>query len=283
MDESFAVTTRADASEPSVVVESELSTTPTDAAASTPSEIRFSYEQWLLYARDLRQAVAELEVKEAQRKALLEKLISAQEDERKRIALDIHDEVLQILGFNLMKIDLIERLWEQNRLDEAITHLRGLRDTIENSVNVLREIIADIRPPSLDVQGLLPTLDDYLNRLRADTGIHVTLNSELGRRQSPAVETLVYRLVQEALVNVRKHANATRVAVWLAARDGMIHVTIEDDGRGFNVEEAMRQSLARGSLGLHSIKERVELAGGSLSIESEIGAGCTIRFSVPSH
>ncbi|GIW06506.1 MAG: hypothetical protein KatS3mg060_1311 [Dehalococcoidia bacterium] len=240
-----------------------------------------SLEQQLIYARDLARAFAELEAKEAQRKNLLEKVISAQEDERRRIAIDIHDEVLQMLGFNLMKIDLIERLWEKGDYPLALEHLRGLRDTIESAINVLRDIITELRPPTLDVQGLLPTLDEYLKRFRNETGIAVSLSSRLGRRQSPTVETLIYRLVQEALVNTRKHAAATAVSVDLAAVGDQIQVTIRDDGRGFVVEEALRNSLARGSIGLHSIIERVRLAGGECVIDSAPGAGTTIRFVVP--
>lgn len=243
--------------------------------------LQASLEQQLLYARDLARAFAELEAKEAQRKRLLEKVISAQEDERRRIAVDIHDEVLQMLGFNLMKIDLIERLWEKGEYASALEHLRTLRDTIESTIALLREIIAELRPPSLDFQGLLPTLDEYLKRFKRETGIEVALSSQLGKRQSPTVETLIYRLVQEALVNVRKHAGASRVAVRLQAIDDWIHVEVSDDGRGFVVEEALRNSLARGSIGLHSIIERASLAGGRCEIESTPGQGTTVRFQVP--
>lgn len=240
-----------------------------------------SLQQQLIYARDLARAFAELEAKEAQRKRLLEKVISAQEDERRRIAIDIHDEVLQMLGFNLMKIDLIERLWQKGDYPLALEHLRALRDTIESAINLLRDIITDLRPPSLDVQGLIPTLDEYLKRFRRETGIEVFLSSAIGRRQSPTVETLTYRLVQEALVNTRKHAEATQVSVDLEAVGDRLQVTVRDNGRGFVVEDALRTSLARGSIGLHSIIERVHLAGGECEIVSAPGAGTTIRFVVP--
>ncbi|MCS6800769.1 MAG: sensor histidine kinase [Chloroflexota bacterium] len=267
---------------------SDLDQAPRPAASSDWSTIELktltleaSLQQQLIYARDLARAFAELEAKEAQRKRLLEKVISAQEDERRRIAIDIHDEVLQMLGFNLMKIDLIERLWQKGDYPLALEHLRTLRDTLESAINLLRDIITDLRPPSLDVQGLIPTLDEYLKRFRRETGIEVALSSAIGRRQSPTVETLIYRLVQEALVNTRKHAKATRVSVDLVAQGDRIQVTVQDNGRGFVVEEALRDSLARGSIGLHSIIERVHLAGGECEILSEPGAGTTIRFSVP--
>jgi two-component system sensor histidine kinase DegS len=242
-----------------------------------------SLEQQLIYARDLARAFAELEAKEAQRKSLLEKVISAQEDERRRIAIDIHDEVLQMLGFNLMKIDLIERLWEKGEYPLALDHLRALRDTLESAINLLREIIAELRPPSLDVQGLIPTLDEYLKRYRSETGATVFLTSSLGRRLSPTVETLIYRLVQEALVNARKHSSATEVSVELVAVGDRVEVVVRDNGRGFVVEDALRSSLARGSIGLHSIIERVHLAGGDCTIESAPGAGTAVRFSVPAN
>ncbi|MFN8534528.1 MAG: sensor histidine kinase [Dehalococcoidia bacterium] len=235
----------------------------------------------MIYARDLARAFAELEAKEAQRKRLLDQVISAQEDERRRIAIDIHDEVLQMLGFNLMKIDLIERLWVKGDYAPALEHLGALRDTIESAINLLRDIITELRPPSLDVQGLVPTLDEYLKRFQRETDVEVALTSRIGRRQSSTVETLIYRLVQEALVNTRKHANARHVTVELRAEDDRIAVTVSDDGQGFVVDDALKSSLARGSIGLHSIIERVGLAGGVCEIESAPGDGATIRFSVP--
>lgn len=238
-------------------------------------------EQSLIYARDLRRVFADLERKEEQQKLLLSKLISAQEEERKRIAQDIHDDVLQILGFNLMKIDLIDRLWEKGEPEQALEHLSELRDTIDSAIAKLREIITELRPASLDFQGLLPTLDDYLKRFQQDSGIEAFLNSELGKRQSPATETLVFRLLQEILVNVRKHSGATQVFVNLETRDAYVHVEVVDNGKGFIVDEAMRRSVSRGSIGLHSLIERIELADGTWTIESEPGKGARVSFQVP--
>jgi two-component system sensor histidine kinase DegS len=238
-------------------------------------------EQSLIYARDLRRVFADLERKEEQQKLLLSKLISAQEEERKRIAQDIHDDALQILGFNLMKIDLIERLWEKGEPEQALQHLGELRGTIETAIAKLREVITELRPASLDFQGLLPTLDDYLTRFQQDSGIEAFLNSQLGKRQSPATETLVFRLLQEILVNVRKHSGATKVFVTLETVEGYVHVNVEDNGKGFIVEDAMRRSISRGSIGLHSLIERIELADGAWSIESEPGKGARVTFRVP--
>ncbi len=244
-------------------------------------ELQQSLEQQLIYARDLQRAFVELEQKELQRKSLMEKVISAQEDERRRIAIDIHDEVLQMLGFNLMKIDLIERLWQKTDYSQAFDQLHQLRDSLESAINLLRDLITEIRPPSLDYQGLLPTLDEYLKRFRSETGMEVALSSRLGRRQSPTLETLIYRLVQEALVNVRKHSGASRVAVEMETIGDSVHVVVADNGNGFQVEEALRASLARGSIGLASMIERIDLAGGVWNIESAPGQGTRVRFSVP--
>lgn len=250
-----------------------------ETSSLTPSH--GEHEQTLAYARDLRELFAELQQKERLRRALMAKLIKAQEDERRRIAIDIHDDVLQMLGFNLMKIDLVERLWEKGELEKAIEHLKGLRETIEGAINLLREIISELRPPSLDFQGLLPTLDEYLKRFQKDTGIETSLLSRLERRQQPHIETLIYRLVQEALVNVRKHSGATRVAVRMMARPQHVRVEVEDNGKGFNVDEALARSLQRGSIGLASLIERVNLAGGSYSIDSQVGHGTCVAFKLP--
>lgn len=212
---------------------------------------------------------------------LLAKAVSAQEDERKRIASDLHDAILQVLGFNLLKVDLCQRLWEMGERERALEELKSLRTSIEDSIRQLREVIFSLRPSTLDLHGLLPTMDAYLERFEADSGVHTRFSSRIGRRLDPASETLVYRLTQEALANVRKHAQATTVTISLTGEGRNVRLTIQDDGRGFSVARELERGLASGHMGLHSLQERIEMAGGSLSIESEPGRGTKLTFLLP--
>ncbi|MBI4498559.1 MAG: sensor histidine kinase [Chloroflexi bacterium] len=217
---------------------------------------------------------------EVQRRLLAE-VISAQENERKRITADIHDDILQILGYNLLKVEICQRYLELGDVERLRGEFAAMRSTLEESIALLREIIFQLRPTTLDQRGLLATVDAYLARFEAETGIAVHFSSRLGRRLAPHLETLVYRLVQEALSNVRKHSGATRARIALEGNGSQVRVRIEDNGQGFEVQEALGRSLEQGHIGLHSMRERAELAGGSLVIDSQRGRGTCLTFTLP--
>lgn len=223
----------------------------------------------------------ELERHQEVQRRLLAEVISAQENERKRIAADIHNDILQILGYNLLKVEIGQRYLELGDVERLRGEFDAMRTTLEESVQLLREIIFQLRPSTLDQRGLLATIDAHLARFEAETGVTVRFSSRLGRRLDPHLETLVYRLVQEALANVRKHSGATRASIALRGKDNQVQVVIEDNGKGFKVGEALDRSLGQGHIGLHSMRERAELVGGALVIESREGHGTRLTFTLP--
>jgi PAS domain S-box-containing protein len=214
---------------------------------------------------------AELEV-------LSRRLIEAQEEERSHLARELHDEigpVLTTVNLTLEAVrarvgpDAAERLDESRRVvDRAIEQVRGLS--------------LDLRPASLDLLGLEPALRAYLARQAAHAGLALAFTSSLGaERLPPALETVCFRVVQEAATNVLRHARATRLEVDLSRTGEEVRVTIRDDGAGFDVAAARERVLRGEGFGLVGMRERVQLFGGRIEVESAIGGGTTIEVHVP--
>ena len=215
------------------------------------------------------------------RRALLGQVIAAQEAERARVSRDLHDDVGQALTSVLLGLRLVEdSLAAPDRdADEARRRLADLRELVADGLRRARQLAFDLRPTVLDDVGLVPALARLKEDLTARTGLTVELDtSALGpeERLSPEIETVIYRVVQEALTNVVRHAAATTASVTLAARDGHVRVFIEDDGVGF--DPATRP--ARPHLGVEGMAERAELVGGTLSVTSTAGAGTTVVLEV---
>ena len=223
----------------------------------------------------------DLQTKERQRAMLLSQLITAQEQERKRISSDIHDGPLQELGAELLAIDRAQRMLQNGKLSEAIDELHTLRSWLRQTVSNLRTVITELRPPLLDTTGLLKALDNLFARFKRDTGIDVDFESIIGGRLHPTLETVCYRIVQEALANVRQHAKAQKVLIQMLRTEHVLEVIISDNGRGFDVREAIERSLSTGHIGLTSLTERAQVAGGTLDIISAPGEGTTLHFRMP--
>lgn len=206
-----------------------------------------------------------------------QKLINAYEDERGRIARELHDEVgQQLIG---MKFALEEalRFTDSEASSSAIQNARQiLVDLTEN----VRELSLSFRPSQLDDLGLLPTLLWHFERYTNRTGIQVQFNHTGFDHQhfSQIVEITVYRIIQESLTNVARHAQVDKVSVAIQRLDDRIQITIQDDGVGFDPQEAMN---AHASSGLAGMKERAELTGGEMVIHSSPGAGTTISATIP--
>lgn len=221
----------------------------------------------------------ELRRREEVRTRLLNQVISAQEEERRRIARELHDETGQSLTSLTVGLTMIEKARTLGFARERAAELRQLAArTLEEVHNLSR----GLRPSVLDDLGLLPALDRYLKEYGSSRGIAVDLHASGfdGYRLPGPVEIAVYRIVQEALTNTAKHAAASTVSVLLEHRGDSVHVIVEDDGRGFQVEEV----LARGDterLGLHGMRERASLLGGSLTVESAPGRGTTVFAEIP--
>lgn len=254
---------------------------PNDDLISYARELTSMHQLQYERMTELQQLYEDLQTKERQRAMLLSQLITAQEQERKRISSDIHDGPLQELGAELLAIDRCARMLQNGKLTDAVEELHTLRSWLRATVSNLRNVITDLRPPLLDTTGLLKALDNLFARFKRDTGVEIDFESAIGGRLHPTLETLCYRIVQEALANVRQHARAESVLIQMRRVEKTLELIIRDDGRGFDVREAMERSLATGHIGLTSLTERAQVAGGSLEILSAPGRGTTLYFRMP--
>ncbi|HET9496061.1 MAG TPA: GAF domain-containing protein [Chloroflexia bacterium] len=222
----------------------------------------------------------ELLRREAERTALLRQVLTAQEVERKRVSLDLHDGPLQSLGVGLIHADTLRKRAETNPIVPA--DIDQLRRDFALVVDEVRGLIADLRPEVLDSYGLLPALEAHTRRINETTGLEIEINYTLEDRLPAYLEVLIYRLVQEALTNVRKHARATRAVLGIEADEGAcsVIVRVTDDGRGFDIG-AQAQRVQGYGVGLRSMRERMEGAGGEMRVESASGQGTTITFVLP--
>jgi signal transduction histidine kinase len=208
----------------------------------------------------------------------LRRRIEAQEQERGRWARELHDETLQELAALKM---LAAAARHTDAADEREQALAEIGERIEVAVRALRSLITDLRPAALDL-GLHPALEALAKRTADMNGLEVDLRFELGSdsrsqlsRLAPELEDTVYRVVQEALTNVVKHAATSCAKVHVSETEGVIEVVIRDQGAGFDVEQESS------GFGLVGIRERVTLAGGAFSVDTTPGAGTALRISVP--
>ncbi len=212
---------------------------------------------------------------------LLGKLIQAQEEERKKMAAEIHDTIAQSLVGILTKVQTCRSLVKKDPalVAERLTELKNL---VSENVKEVREIIFNLRPSSLDDLGLIPSLENYIKRFERETGIFVEfLINNRERRLATTSETAVFRIIQEALTNVKKHSKADRVLVRLTLDPKMISLRISDNGEGFDWDEVTERFLRGDSHGLQGMKERVSLLGGSFKVSTEKGKGCIVTAQLP--
>ncbi|PIY20742.1 MAG: hypothetical protein COZ12_08425 [Deltaproteobacteria bacterium CG_4_10_14_3_um_filter_60_8] len=226
-------------------------------------------------ARQLKKAQAERDEKESIRKEFLQRIIATQEGERKRIARELHDQSGQALASFMLELKVLERAEDR---EQFLTGITRLRSAITDEMDALHDLAVELRPSVLDDMGLLAALDRYLGDFRNKFKINATmvnLGFE-GQRPDVAVETCVYRIIQEALTNAVKHAMALEVKVILEWRGDRLRGVVEDDGIGFDA----CCSHAAG-LGLYGMEERSLLLGGSFSMQSAPGEGTMVIFEVP--
>jgi len=223
---------------------------------------------------ELDQRLEELRGSDAERERLLSHLLSAQEDERRRIAGDIHDDPLQLLVAVTMRLDLFRR----ELGDPAqVEHVSQLREWIRAAVAKLRNLMFELRPPILDEDGLAAAIDEYATYWALDQT--VTIHDRFSEEPPEEQRLLLYRIAQEALANIRKHSKATAVEITLEQRDQRFLVRMVDDGVGF--DPALAVGAKDGHIGLSSMRERAEMAGGGCRIRSLPGEGTTVEFWVP--
>ena len=226
---------------------------------------------------ELARVNAELRERERELARLYEKVLTAQEDERRRIARELHDETSQSLAVLVMGLDAAAaaiRAGQTPRLDEV-------KALAVRTIEEVHRLILDLRPSVLDDLGLLSAIRWYGERYLQPRGISVRCEFEkLEPRLPPVAETAVFRVCQEAMTNIARHAQAETVLVQARVEGGALVVEIEDDGRGFDPAEVARRP-GRPHFGLLGIRERVELLGGRLTIDSAPGRGTRLRVEVP--
>jgi two-component system sensor histidine kinase UhpB len=202
--------------------------------------------------------------------------LRAEEDERKRISRELHDDTAQVLTALLIRLRLAERT-------DSLSRLRGMlaemRDDLTDAVDGVRRLAAGLRPPALDELGLAAAIEKYAeDACRShDVDLDVDL-AALRQRFSPDVELALYRIAQEALSNAARHSGATRVSVHAASGGGELTLVVDDDGCGFDV--AAKSEEARG-LGITGMMERASYMGATVMIESTIGEGTRVRAIIP--
>lgn len=204
----------------------------------------------------------------------LGRVVAGQEVERRRLARELHDETGQALTSILLALRAVEEAGSGDGLQKSVSDVREL---VVATLQDVRKLAVQLRPAALDDFGLVPALERLVQTYSETTGIAVELEAGLGEHRLPAeLETTLYRIVQEALTNIVKHADATKVSVLLVRREGSVTAVIEDDGRGFDPRNTREDRL-----GLLGMRERAELHDGRLKIEAAEGSGTTLVVEVP--
>ena len=222
----------------------------------------------------------EVKKKEEIRQMLLEKIMTVQEDERKRIARELHDETGHALSSILLGLKMLE---DAKDPEEVKRHIRSLRNLTNQSIEDIHDLAWQLRPTILDKFGLKIAIERYIQEFRRKLDIEydVVISGIETTRLTPEMETAIFRIVQESLTNIFKYANATSVSVIAIRNQDLISVIIEDDGIGFDVEAMMNKDDSKFNLGLHGMEERTSLLGGTFEIESEPGRGTAIMVKLP--
>ncbi|OGO37709.1 MAG: hypothetical protein A2147_00695 [Chloroflexi bacterium RBG_16_57_8] len=222
--------------------------------------------------------------KEELRGQLLNNVISAQEEERKRISRELHDEAGQTLTAAIMNIESVENLVPP-RETELTERVRYVKSLVAQTLEDIRRLTHDLRPSALDDLGLVSAIRAYVKNHLETHGIHVEFESKGligGRRLAPPIETALFRIVQEATNNILRHAEAHNVRIGLIADEGTITAAVEDDGAGFDVDAVFNNPAGRGqSLGLLGIQERAKLLGGTFEIQSRRRGGTRLIVMIP--
>lgn len=210
-----------------------------------------------------------------------ERVIQAQEEERRRVAREIHDGPAQAMANVVLRAEICEKLFLEGR-EEVAQELAQLKSLVKGSLTELRRIIFNLRPMALDDLGLVPTLNRYLENLREQEHVPVKLSvSGEGPRLGSTLEVALFRLVQEAVNNARKHSRASEIKVEITfLEESTIEISISDNGIGFDLKELEAEWAQRESFGLMSMKERIELLDGQFEIVSAPGQGTRITARV---
>lgn len=209
------------------------------------------------------------------------RVIETQENERQRLARQMHDGPAQSLTNLVLQAEICERLFDTDPV-QARVELGNLKNSTNATFQRIREFILTLRPMMLDDLGLMPTLKQYVQDFAEKTKLSANL-TVMGRemRLPSYTEVTIFRMIQELLNNVQSHAHASHAQVLLDFQDRSVVASVEDDGSGFDVEEIQKAIQQRKGLGLHTIQERAGMLGGKVQIESRIGRGTKVRVEIP--
>jgi signal transduction histidine kinase len=221
-----------------------------------------------------------LQDRDEDRTRLLRRTNAAIEHERNRIARDLHDGPVQGVSAATLSLEAALLMLRAGDVEGGTTLLIKIREELSGEAEALRRLMSNLRPPVLEERGLMPALRESLIRFEDETGITAVFSGSVVQTLPDDLETLAYRVVQEALTNVGRHAGAAEVRVHLAADGEQVRIEIEDDGEGFDPGQA-RDYLKTGRVGLASMRERVELASGTFAIRSNPGRGTAVMATIP--
>ncbi|MDF2814928.1 MAG: histidine kinase [Paenibacillus sp.] len=210
------------------------------------------------------------------------KIILAQEEERKRIAREIHDGLAQTLVNVVLRTEIAERMLNKDAISSAKEELSDLKFQVRNGIEEVRKIIFNLRPMALDDLGLVPALRKFIQDYEDKTKIRTKFDLVGKESRLPSgMEVAIYRVVQEAFSNVLKHSQASHVALEVTYQQQMVKIMVRDNGIGFIVEQ-IDKKIDRGShYGLMGMRERVELLEGRMEVESDKGTGTKVSMTIP--
>jgi signal transduction histidine kinase len=203
----------------------------------------------------------------------------SQEEERRRIARELHDDTIQSLVAISRRLELVLASLDDTRRAEQ--QLSALQDLLQSTIEGVRRFSQELRPTLLEDLGLVPALRRLVKELAPEGTAPDVVVKGHSQVMSPSVELALYRIAQEALNNIRRHARAHHVRVILDMESELIRLSLEDDGRGFEMKAGLSELAQQGSFGLMGIQERVELLGGQMDIQSTTGQGTRLQVWLP--
>jgi PAS domain S-box-containing protein len=221
-----------------------------------------------------------LQDRDEDRTRIMRRTNAAIESERNRIARDLHDGPVQGVSAASLSLEAVLLMLRAGELTEGVEILTKVRKELAEEADNLRRLMSGLRPPLLEERGLVPALRETLDKFGRDNGITTDFSAQNVTDVPQDLETLAYRVVQEALSNANKHARAIRITVTVEALAGQLRIEVADDGVGFDSAKA-REYLLMGRVGLASMKERVELANGTFMVHSNPGRGTTVLATLP--
>ena len=210
------------------------------------------------------------------------RIINAQEEERKRVARELHDSPAQILSNVVMRAEICDKLIEKD-VSKARIEISNLRKTVQDCLEDVKRIVYDLRPLSLTENGLIETLEDYSKEFSKESKIEIHFKSDITKKiDNEELSLTLFRVVQECLSNAKKHSGASKITIYLGNTLEHIEMLVADNGDGFDIEGAKKISVnSDHGFGLVSMKERLKLLNGQLEIISSRGQGSKFLFKIP--